>query len=58
MNKVILVFEEPFWDTKRDMFGLLREPTNPASMAQEDYAANRGRFYMFWNVMKTTGFQS
>jgi lysine-specific histone demethylase 1 len=55
MNKVILVFEEPFWDTKRDMFGLLREPTNPASIVQEDYAANRGRFYMFWNVMKTTG---
>ncbi|CAG8906097.1 unnamed protein product [Penicillium egyptiacum] len=55
MNKVILVFEEAFWDTKRDMFGLLREPKNPASMVQEDYAANRGRFYLFWNVMKTTG---
>ncbi|KAF9243706.1 hypothetical protein DTO006G1_6883 [Penicillium roqueforti] len=55
MNKVILVFEEPFWDTKRDMFGLLREPNNAASMVQEDYAANRGRFYLFWNVMKTTG---
>ncbi|KXG53119.1 Winged helix-turn-helix transcription repressor DNA-binding [Penicillium griseofulvum] len=55
MNKVILVFKEPFWDTKRDMFGLLREPNNPASMVQEDYAANRGRFYLFWNVMKTTG---
>ncbi|KAJ5268387.1 hypothetical protein N7524_005846 [Penicillium chrysogenum] len=55
MNKVVLVFQEPFWDTKRDMFGLLREPNNPASMVQEDYAANRGRFYLFWNVMKTTG---
>ncbi|OQE96534.1 hypothetical protein PENNAL_c0001G11404 [Penicillium nalgiovense] len=55
MNKVVLVFQEPFWDTKRDMFGLLREPKNPASMVQEDYAANRGRFYLFWNVMKTTG---
>ncbi|KAJ5504018.1 Winged helix-turn-helix transcription repressor DNA-binding [Penicillium fimorum] len=55
MNKVVLVFEEPFWDTKRDMFGLLREPNDPASMVQEDYAANRGRFYLFWNVMKTTG---
>ncbi|KAF7518865.1 hypothetical protein PCG10_010508 [Penicillium crustosum] len=55
MNKVVLVFEEPFWDTKRDMFGLLREPNNPTSMIQEDYAANRGRFYLFWNVMKTTG---
>jgi monoamine oxidase len=55
MNKVVLVFEQPFWDTKRDMFGLLREPTNAASMVQEEYAANRGRFYLFWNVMKTTG---
>ncbi|KAJ5942068.1 hypothetical protein N7516_002236 [Penicillium verrucosum] len=55
MNKVVLVFKEAFWDTKRDMFGLLREPNNLASMVQEDYAANRGRFYLFWNVMKTTG---
>ncbi|KAJ5732528.1 Winged helix-turn-helix transcription repressor DNA-binding [Penicillium malachiteum] len=55
MNKVVLVFEEPFWDTERDMFGLLREPTKPDSMVQEDYAQNRGRFYLFWNCMKTTG---
>lgn len=55
MNKVVLVFKEPFWDTKRDMFGLLREPENAATMVQEEYAANRGRFYLFWNVMKTTG---
>ncbi|KAJ5544685.1 hypothetical protein N7461_006989 [Penicillium sp. DV-2018c] len=55
MNKVVLVFQEPFWDTKRDMFGLLREPDNPDTMIQEEYAANRGRFYLFWNVMKTTG---
>ncbi|KAK9858998.1 Winged helix-turn-helix transcription repressor DNA-binding [Penicillium brevicompactum] len=55
MNKVVLVFKEPFWDTKRDMFGLLREPANAVTMVQEDYAANRGRFYLFWNVMKTTG---
>ncbi|KAL4989161.1 flavin-containing amine oxidoreductase-domain containing protein [Aspergillus falconensis] len=55
MNKVILAFDNPFWDTERDMFGLLREPTNRDSMVQEDYAANRGRFYLFWNCMKTTG---
>ncbi|KAL2808346.1 flavin-containing amine oxidoreductase-domain containing protein [Aspergillus granulosus] len=55
MNKVILVFEQAFWDTERDMFGLLREPKNGASMIQEDYASNRGRFYLFWNCMKTTG---
>ncbi|KAL4759145.1 putative lysine-specific histone demethylase Aof2 [Aspergillus foveolatus] len=55
MNKVILAFDQPFWDTERDMFGLLREPTKRDSMVQEDYAANRGRFYLFWNCMKTTG---
>ncbi|KAL4772962.1 flavin-containing amine oxidoreductase-domain containing protein [Aspergillus nidulans var. acristatus] len=55
MNKVILAFDQPFWDTERDMFGLLREPTNRDSMDQEDYATNRGRFYLFWNCMKTTG---
>lgn len=55
MNKVVLVFDEPFWDPERDMFGLLHEPTVPDSMRQEDYAANRGRFYLFWNCMKTTG---
>lgn len=55
MNKVVLVFDEPFWDSERDMFGLLREPTVQNSMDQEDYAANRGRFYLFWNCMKTTG---
>lgn len=55
MNKVVLVFDRPFWDVQRDMFGLLREPTAPDSMAQEDYATNRGRFYLFWNCLKTTG---
>ena len=55
LNKVILVFEKPFWDTERDMFGLLREPASRGSMAQEDYSANRGRFYLFWNCLKTTG---
>lgn len=55
MNKVVLVFDEPFWDPERDMFGLLREPTKPDSHVQEDYASNRGRFYLFWNCLKTTG---
>lgn len=55
MNKVILVFDQPFWDTQRDMFGLLRQPTNRDSLTQEDYSANRGRSYLFWNCLKTTG---
>lgn len=55
MNKVILVFNQPFWDIQRDMFGLLRQPTNHDSLTQEDYSANRGRSYLFWNCLKTTG---
>lgn len=56
MNKVVLVFDEPFWDVNRDMFGLLREPTGSVdSMNQDDYATNRGRFYLFWNCVKTSG---
>ncbi|KAF3389570.1 hypothetical protein F1880_004249 [Penicillium rolfsii] len=55
LNKVVLVFEEPFWDTERDFFGLLRTPDDPESMIQEDYAANRGRYYLFWNCIRTTG---
>lgn len=55
LNKVILVFEKPFWDVERDMFGLLREPTAENSLSQDDYAPNRGQFYLFWNCMKTSG---
>jgi lysine-specific histone demethylase 1 len=55
MNKVILVFPEPFWDETRDMFGLLREPTIYNSMDPDDYVKNRGRCYIFWNCMQTAG---
>ena len=55
MNKLVLVFNEAFWDTERDMFGLLRDSTIPHSMNQEDYAQNRGRFYLFWNCIQSTG---
>lgn len=55
MNKVILVFEKPFWDIDRDMFGLLREPQVENGLSQADYAAGRGKFYLFWNCMKTSG---
>lgn len=55
LNKVILVFDKPFWDIDQDMFGLLREPEVKDSLDQEDYIANRGRFYFFWNCIKTTG---
>ena len=55
LNKIVLVYDEPFWPTDQDMFGLLREPEVKDSLDQEDYIANRGRFYFFWNCIKTSG---
>ena len=55
LNKVTLVYDKPFWNIDQDMFGLLREADVPDSLDQEDYVANRGRFYLFWNCIKTTG---
>ncbi|KAK2747324.1 hypothetical protein FQN57_002222 [Myotisia sp. PD_48] len=55
LNKVILVFESPFWNVDRDMFGLLREPEVLDSMSQNSYRFSRGQFYLFWNCMPTSG---
>lgn len=55
IDKVILVFDEPFWDIHRDMFGLLNQSEVKNSLAQEDYARNRGKFYLFWNTIKASG---
>lgn len=37
------------------MFGLLNEAEHEASMRPEDYSSKRGRFYLFWNCLKTSG---
>lgn len=37
------------------MFGLLNEAEHEASLRPEDYRARRGRFYLFWNCIKTSG---
>ncbi|KAK3394186.1 flavin-containing amine oxidoreductase-domain containing protein [Podospora didyma] len=55
LNKVILVYKEPFWDDDRDIFGLLRNPTNRHSLDQKDYASQRGRFFQWFNVSETSG---
>ncbi|KAH0544516.1 hypothetical protein FGG08_001415 [Glutinoglossum americanum] len=55
LNKVVLVYEKSFWDEERDMFGLLRRPEAGESLNQGDYVACRGRFYLFWNCIKTSG---
>ncbi|KAF7508015.1 hypothetical protein GJ744_009912 [Endocarpon pusillum] len=55
LNKIVLVFDQPFWDVDRDMFGLLREPRCGSGFAQDDYRAGRGQFYLFWNCIETSG---
>ncbi|KAF1835419.1 hypothetical protein BDW02DRAFT_568020 [Decorospora gaudefroyi] len=55
LNKIVLVYEKAFWEPDRDMFGLLNEAELEASMRPEDYSAKRGRFYLFWNCIKTSG---
>lgn len=49
------MFEKVFWDEDRDMFGLLRDSTTVNSIDPGDYVAARGRFYLFWNCIKSSG---
>lgn len=55
MMKVVLVYERAFWEENRDMFGLLNEAQIKDSLNQKDYMSRRGRFFLFWNCIKTSG---
>ncbi|KAM0712278.1 hypothetical protein Q7P37_011372 [Cladosporium fusiforme] len=55
LNKVILLYDEPFWDDNRDMFGLLNEAERAGSLDPKHYEQRRGRFYLIWNATKTSG---
>ncbi|KAH8737639.1 Sec1-like protein [Ilyonectria robusta] len=55
LNKVVLVYRKVFWDSDRDIFGVLRESSNRHSTSQQDYSGNRGRFFQWFNVSNTTG---
>lgn len=55
LNKVVLVYSEPFWDQRRDIFGTLRNPLNRFSLDQADYYAQRGRFFQWFNCTPTSG---
>ncbi|KAM7200484.1 Sec1-like protein [Rhypophila sp. PSN 637] len=55
LNKVIMVYKEPFWDEDRDIFGVLQNPTNRHSLDQKDYASQRGRFFQWFNITQTSG---
>lgn len=53
--QVVLIYDKPFWEHKGDMFGLLNNSNPPFSSNVNDYVENRGRFYMFWNCIETSG---
>lgn len=51
----MLLYNEPFWDDDRDMFGLLNEAETRDSLDPDQYAKRRGRFYLIWNASKISG---
>jgi lysine-specific histone demethylase 1 len=55
LNKVVLVYREPFWDQSRDIFGTLRNPPNRFSLEQKEYFEQRGRFFQWFNCSSTAG---
>jgi monoamine oxidase len=55
LNKVVLVYDAPFWNEKRDIFGTLRNPHDRFSLDQTHYFSQRGRFFQWFNCSKTTG---
>ncbi|KAK8874958.1 Sec1-like protein [Apiospora arundinis] len=55
LNKVILVYQEAFWDSNRDIFGVLRNPLSRHSLRQSDYTSQRGRFFQWFNVSNMSG---
>ena len=52
---MVLLYDEPFWDNDRDMFGLLNEAERADSLDPKHYEQRRGRFYLIWNATKTSG---
>ncbi|RPA81364.1 hypothetical protein BJ508DRAFT_209259 [Ascobolus immersus RN42] len=54
LNKVVLVYQEAFWDVDKDMAGSLNDADGD-KLSQDSYRSKRGRFYMFWNCVKVSG---
>lgn len=51
---MVLLYDKPFWEVDRDMFGLLNAPIEN-ELDPQSYKNCRGRFYFFWNCIKTSG---
>ncbi|KAK8087931.1 hypothetical protein PG997_002892 [Apiospora hydei] len=55
LNKIILVYQEAFWDSNCDIFGVLRNPLSRHSLRQSEYTSQRGRFFQWFNVSNMSG---
>ena len=55
LNKIILVYREAFWDTSRDIFGVLRMPHSRHSLKQSEYTSQRGRCFQWFDVSTMSG---
>ncbi|KAF9557507.1 hypothetical protein EC968_007607 [Mortierella alpina] len=58
LNKLVLVFEKPFWNLADELFGYARNGEEVRSAEDYDrraYRSCRGKFYMFWNCMEVSG---
>ncbi|GAP83418.1 putative flavin containing amine oxidoreductase [Rosellinia necatrix] len=55
LNKIILVYDDAFWDANADIFGCLRAPLSRHSLKQSEYTSQRGRCFQWFNVSNTTG---
>ncbi|KAF9373059.1 hypothetical protein CPB97_000829 [Podila verticillata] len=58
LNKLVLVFEKPFWDTTVGLFGYVgsgEEGSFAKGYNLKAYRSSRGKFYMFWNCIVVSG---
>ncbi|KAF9978625.1 hypothetical protein BGZ75_009944, partial [Mortierella antarctica] len=57
LNKLVLVFEKPFWNTADELFGYAGSGKKVRSedYSRKAYRSCRGKFYMFWNCMEVSG---
>ncbi|KAG0197719.1 hypothetical protein BGX28_008777 [Mortierella sp. GBA30] len=58
LNKLVLVFEKPFWEPSVELFGYVgsgKEGSSAKGYNLNEYRSSRGKFYMFWNCMAVSG---
>ncbi|KAG9319424.1 hypothetical protein KVV02_007989 [Mortierella alpina] len=58
LNKLVLVFEKPFWNTADELFGYAgsgKKVRSAEDYSRKAYRSCRGKFYMFWNCMEVSG---